>query len=29
MAIIFMGVTVGGIILIMYLPIFRLGMVMR
>jgi len=29
LAIVFMGVTVGGIILIMYLPIFRLGMVMR
>jgi len=29
MAIVFMGLTVGGIILIMYLPIFRLGMVMR
>jgi type IV pilus assembly protein PilC len=29
MAIVVMGVTVGGIILIMYLPIFRLGMVMR
>jgi len=29
LAIVFMGLTVGGIILIMYLPIFRLGMVMR